>query len=144
MNTTDFLNIAAAICPEQTAIIFEGKRYNFSQLNERVNRLANALMKLGVKKGDRVALLAVKAAREEGINVGMLRLVTVWPFPNERIREIADSIKAFVVPEINAGQVVLEVERCSAGAAQAILVPHMGGDVHDPQLILEAIRKASK
>jgi len=92
----------------------------------------------------RVALLAVKAAREEGIKVGMLRLVTVWPFPDERIREIADSIKAFVVPEINAGQIVLEVERCAAGAAHAILVPHMGGDVHDPQLILEAIRKASK
>jgi len=92
----------------------------------------------------RVALLAVKAAREEGIKVGMLRLVTVWPFPDERIREIAGSIKAFVVPEINAGQIVLEVERCAAGAAQAILVPHMGGDVHDPQLILEAIRKASK
>ncbi len=92
----------------------------------------------------RVALLAVKAAREEGIKVGMLRLVTVWPFPDERIREIAGSIKAFVVPEINAGQIVLEVERCAAGAAQAILVPHMGGDVHDPQLILEVIRKASK
>ena len=59
MNTTDFLNIATAICPDKNAIVFEDKRYTFSQLNERVNRLANGLMKLGVKNGDRVAFLQV-------------------------------------------------------------------------------------
>ena len=59
MNTTDFLNIATAICPDKTAIVYEDKRYTFSQLNERVNRLANGLMKLGVKKGDRVSFLQV-------------------------------------------------------------------------------------
>jgi acyl-CoA synthetase (AMP-forming)/AMP-acid ligase II len=59
VNTTDFLNIATAICPDKTAIVFEDKRYTFSQLNERVNQLANGLLKLGVKKGDRVAFLQV-------------------------------------------------------------------------------------
>ncbi len=59
MNTTEFLTIATAICPDKEAIVFEGKRYTFSQLNERVNRLGNALAKLGVKKGDRVALIQV-------------------------------------------------------------------------------------
>jgi acyl-CoA synthetase (AMP-forming)/AMP-acid ligase II len=59
MNTTEFLTISSAICPDRLAIIFEGKRYTFDQLNERVNRLANALAGLGVKKGDRVALLQV-------------------------------------------------------------------------------------
>jgi acyl-CoA synthetase (AMP-forming)/AMP-acid ligase II len=63
MNTTDFLNIAAAICPERVAIVFEGKRYTFSQLNERVNRLANALLGLGVTKGDRVAMLQVNCSQ---------------------------------------------------------------------------------
>ncbi|MDY6911899.1 MAG: 2-oxoacid:acceptor oxidoreductase subunit alpha [Chloroflexota bacterium] len=92
----------------------------------------------------RVALLAVKAAREEGLKVGMLRLVTVWPFPDERIRELAPKIKAFVVPELNDGQIALEVERCAGGATQTILVGHMGGAVHDPQVIMEAIKKASK
>jgi acyl-CoA synthetase (AMP-forming)/AMP-acid ligase II len=61
MNTTEFLTIATAICPDKTAIVFEGKRYSFSQLNERVNRLANALLKLGVQKGDRVAMLQVNS-----------------------------------------------------------------------------------
>ncbi|OGO43887.1 MAG: hypothetical protein A2Z05_01545 [Chloroflexi bacterium RBG_16_60_22] len=59
MNTTDFLNIATAICPDKAAIVFEDKRYTFSQLNERVNRLANGLIKLGVQKGDRVAFIQV-------------------------------------------------------------------------------------
>ena len=59
MNTTDFLSIATSICPDRDAIIFEGKRYTFSQLNERVDRLANALLKLGMGKGDRLAMLQV-------------------------------------------------------------------------------------
>ncbi|OGN99943.1 MAG: hypothetical protein A2Y90_03290 [Chloroflexi bacterium RBG_13_52_12] len=59
MNTTDFLNIASAICPDKTAIVFEDKRYTFSQLNERVNRLANGLAKLGAKKGAVIAFLQV-------------------------------------------------------------------------------------
>jgi len=59
MNTTEFLTIANAICPDKEAIVFEGKRYTFTQLSERVNRLANALFELGVQKGDRVAMLQV-------------------------------------------------------------------------------------
>jgi acyl-CoA synthetase (AMP-forming)/AMP-acid ligase II len=59
VNTTDFLSISSAICPDQTAIVFEGKRYTFAQLNERVCRLANGLRGLGVKKGDVVAFIQV-------------------------------------------------------------------------------------
>jgi acyl-CoA synthetase (AMP-forming)/AMP-acid ligase II len=59
MNTTDFLNIAAAICPDRDAMVFEGKRQTYSQTSERVNRLANALLKFGVNKGDRIAMLQV-------------------------------------------------------------------------------------
>ncbi len=59
MNTTEFLSIAGAICPDKVAIVFEEKRYTFNQLNERVNRLGNALLNLGVQKGDRVAMLQV-------------------------------------------------------------------------------------
>ncbi len=59
MNTTEFLTIANAICPDKVAIVFEEKRFTFNQLNERVNRLASALLNLGVQKGDRVAMLQV-------------------------------------------------------------------------------------
>ena len=59
MNTTDFLSIANAICPERACIVFEGERQTFVQTNERVNRLSNALARLGIAKGDRVAILQV-------------------------------------------------------------------------------------
>ena len=90
----------------------------------------------------RVALMAIEYARKEGIKVGMLRFITVWPFPEDRIRELAEQVNAFVVPEINYGQIALEVERCAGGRAKTLLVPHMGGGVHSPETILEAIRKA--
>jgi 2-oxoglutarate ferredoxin oxidoreductase subunit alpha len=92
----------------------------------------------------RIARRAIQQARKEGIKAGLLRLITVWPFAEERVRKLASQVKAFVVPEINYGQIVLEVERCTGGKAKTIPVPHMGGSVHQPQTILNAIRKAVK
>jgi 2-oxoglutarate ferredoxin oxidoreductase subunit alpha len=92
----------------------------------------------------RIAQLAVKMAREEGLHAGLFQFVTVWPFPEERIRELASRSKAFIVPEINAGQIVLEVERCVCGKAKTVSLPLMGGTVHSPQVILEAIREAAR
>jgi 2-oxoglutarate ferredoxin oxidoreductase subunit alpha len=92
----------------------------------------------------RVTRAAIDMARAEGVKVGFLRLVVVWPFPEERIRELAQTVKAFVVPEINYGQMVLEVERCAGGKAPAILVPHGGGGVHDPADICQAIVEAAR
>ena len=91
----------------------------------------------------RVVLRAVQMARDDGIKVGNLRLVVIWPFPEKRIREIAQSgIKSFVVPELNYGQIFYEVERCAGGNAKSILVPHGGGTVHKPEVIYKAIVEA--
>ena len=87
----------------------------------------------------RTAARPVRIARERGYKIGLLKLVTVWPFAEDRIRELAARVKAFVVPEINLGQIALEVERCAAGKAQTILVPHAGGGLHQPDEILGAI-----
>lgn len=59
MNTTDFLGIATAICPDRDAIVFAGKRWTYAETAERTNRLAHALMGLGLKKGDRIGILEV-------------------------------------------------------------------------------------
>jgi len=90
----------------------------------------------------RVARRAVQQARDEGIRAGLLRLITVWPFAEDRVRELSQQVKAFLVPEINYGQIVLEVERCAGGRAKTLLLPHMGGGMHQPQTILEGIREA--
>ena len=92
----------------------------------------------------RVALKAVQEARAAGIKVGTIRLITIWPFPEKLIRKLAGKVKAFIVPEINLGQISLEVERCIAGKAKTIHVPHAGGWVHDPNDILKAIKKGVK
>ncbi|MDD5510038.1 MAG: 2-oxoacid:acceptor oxidoreductase subunit alpha [Dehalococcoidales bacterium] len=92
----------------------------------------------------RVSRIAVEQARSEGIRVGMLRLITVWPFPEDRIRDISEQVRAFVVPEINYGQISLEVERCACGRTKTVLVPHMGGGVHSPGTILEAIKQVAR
>jgi len=89
----------------------------------------------------RTALWPMEMARQQGIKVGMLRLITVWPFPEEQIRALASRVKAIVVPEINMGQIVLEVERCAGGKVPVIGVPHPGGGIHKPQAVLAAIKQ---
>jgi len=63
MNTTDFLSIASAICPERDSIVFEGKRWTYGQMSDRINRLADAMVKLGVAKGDRIGILEVNCSQ---------------------------------------------------------------------------------
>jgi 2-oxoglutarate/2-oxoacid ferredoxin oxidoreductase subunit alpha len=91
----------------------------------------------------RISRLAIDQARGEGIKAGLVQLLTVWPFAEERIRELAKQTRAFIVPELNMGQIVLEVERC-AGGIKTVSVPHPGGTVHQPRVILDAIREATK
>ncbi len=92
----------------------------------------------------RVALRAIQMARAEGIRVGLLRPIVVWPFPEKRIRELAEKVRAFVVVEMNYGQMVYEVERLAAGKARTELVEHGGGTVHNPDDVLKAIREVAR
>jgi 2-oxoglutarate ferredoxin oxidoreductase subunit alpha len=87
----------------------------------------------------RVALYAIRIARKKGVKVGFLRLITVWPFPEEKIRNLSENVDIFVVPEINYGQIFYEVQRCSS--KHTILVPKMGGAIHKPVEILDVIYK---
>jgi 2-oxoglutarate ferredoxin oxidoreductase subunit alpha len=92
----------------------------------------------------RVALRGVEIARKKGVKVGTVRLIVVWPFPEKLIRDLASKVKAFVVPELNLGQIALEVERCAAGRAEVVSVPHAGGTVHPPGEIAEAILEVAR
>jgi 2-oxoglutarate ferredoxin oxidoreductase subunit alpha len=91
----------------------------------------------------RSALRAVKDAREAGIKAGMLRLITVWPFCEEKIAELAGKTRALIVPEINMGQIVREVERSSKGKTRVISMPKLA-EMHTPQEILSKIKEVSK
>jgi 2-oxoglutarate ferredoxin oxidoreductase subunit alpha len=92
----------------------------------------------------RVAQRAIELAKEGGVKVGKLRLLTAWPFPDKEIARLAAKVKALVVPEINLGQMVREVERAAGGRCKVIPVSHAGGSVHRPETILEAILGAAR
>ena len=92
----------------------------------------------------RVAGPAIEEARKQGLKVGHLRMVITWPFPASVIQQLAQRVKAFVVPELNMGQMVLEVERAVAGKTRVVSVPHAGGTVHEPQEILNKILEAAR
>ncbi len=92
----------------------------------------------------RVTQPAIARAREKGIKVGFIKMITVWPFPEKRIKQLAEKVKAFVMPEINMGQVVLELERVVNGKAKTFLIPHAGGWVHEPDDIYKVIEEAVK
>jgi len=92
----------------------------------------------------RVSLPAIRKARKDGIKVGFMRLIVVWPFPIERMAEISSKVKAMVMPELNMGQVVLELERVAKGGAKVYSVPHPGGTVHNPEEIYNVIKEAVK
>ena len=92
----------------------------------------------------RVAEKALKMARAHGVRAGKFRLITAWPFPEGPLRARTAGAKAFVVPELNLGQMVREVERAVSGKARVIPVTHAGGSVHEPEQILAAIMEATR
>ena len=92
----------------------------------------------------RAARHAVREARIRGLKAGLVKLDTVWPFPEELIRSLAPNVKAMIMPEINGGQMVRELERCACGACRVTLVAHYGGAIIPPGKIFAAIEEAIK
>jgi 2-oxoglutarate ferredoxin oxidoreductase subunit alpha len=88
----------------------------------------------------RSAARAVRMAREEGIVAGLLRLISIWPFPERKIEELASSTRGVVVSEMNYGQMVREVER-AVRPTPVSFVPKLGENPPRPDEILAAIRR---
>jgi 2-oxoglutarate ferredoxin oxidoreductase subunit alpha len=86
---------------------------------------------------------AVDKAREAGIKTGSLKLNTIWPFPDKRMAKLAGKIKAFVVPEMNFGQIVYEVQRAVHGATNVVFVPYGEKGAEDTSGLVSAIKKAA-
>ncbi|MBU0994506.1 MAG: 2-oxoacid:acceptor oxidoreductase subunit alpha [Proteobacteria bacterium] len=89
----------------------------------------------------RTAYTAVEEARQMGIKMGLLRLITVWPFPEEKIRSLAKRVKGFITVEINMGQICREVQRF-AGLTPTYLAGHPGGAIIPPEDVLKIAKEA--
>jgi len=88
----------------------------------------------------RSAARAVAAARSEGIKAGLLKLVTIWPFPTKELEELSKQLRSVIVLEMNYGQLVREVERAVKPTPVSFL-PKLGGEPHKPDEVLAAIRR---
>ena len=120
-------------------------------INEEIDTETADVIVVSYGITSRVAMRAIHMVNERGfkvgprkLRVGMYRLITPWPFPDKRIHELAGRVRGFVVPELNLGQMVREVERAAGGLAKAVPVLHAGGTVHDPEQIVEAILEAAR
>ncbi|MFW6108929.1 MAG: 2-oxoacid:acceptor oxidoreductase subunit alpha [archaeon] len=91
----------------------------------------------------RSAASAVRQAREEGVKAGLLRLITLWPFPEKKLLEVASGVKGVVVSEMNYGQLVREVER-TVKPTPVEFIPKLGENPPTPLEILEKIRRLGK
>ena len=87
---------------------------------------------------------AVELARKKGIKAGLLRLITIWPFPVKLIEQLSNKVDAIVVAEINNGQIIKEVREASKKNIPIILSGKLGGSVHTPTEILSKIEEVSK
>ncbi len=91
----------------------------------------------------RAVLSAVRQARAEGVRAGLLQLSCVWPFPYDEVAELAHFTKAIIVPEMNLGQLVGEVERAISGKVPIHSMTRAGGDIFTPDEIHNFLLKLS-
>jgi len=116
---------------------------------ERIIRVENTMLEdaevvvVAYGIAARAALSAVRKARTIGIKAGLLRPVTLWPFPEEQVAHMARRVKTIVVPEMNCGQIVREVER-AAKETPVVFLPKLGEEPHKPDEILDAVRRMPK
>jgi 2-oxoglutarate ferredoxin oxidoreductase subunit alpha len=89
----------------------------------------------------RSARHAVNQLREQGLKVGLFRPITLWPFPERRIAELAGQAKAMIIPEMNLGQMILEVERIVKGACDLHGIGRVDGEPITPSQIMEKIKE---
>ena len=89
----------------------------------------------------RISQKAIEMAREKGIKVGIIRPITLWPFPTKVISDYADKVKGFLSVELNAGQMVEDVRLAVNGRVKVAHFGRLGGIVPDPDEIVTAIEK---
>ena len=88
----------------------------------------------------RVAKNAINAARKEGIKAGLIRPITLWPFPNEAFRKAADKVNCFISVELSMGQMIEDIRLASECKKPVYLCNRVGGMIPSPEMVLESIK----
>jgi 2-oxoglutarate ferredoxin oxidoreductase subunit alpha len=91
----------------------------------------------------RSAYSAIKEARKKGIKVGLIKPITLWPFPYKKISGAADNVKRIIVPEMNMGQIIEEVKKAGSGKVKVEGVNRVDGELITPSEIMAKIEEVS-
>ncbi len=89
----------------------------------------------------RSARFAVNELRKQGVKIGMFRPLTMWPFPEKRVAELADQAKAIICPEMNLGQMVIEIERVAKGNCVVAHIGRVDGEPINPGQIIDKVKE---
>jgi 2-oxoglutarate/2-oxoacid ferredoxin oxidoreductase subunit alpha len=124
------------------------------KLRNKIDRFSDEIYKVRTEKLEdakiavfsygivaRAANQAIKIAREKRIKVGSIQPVTIWPFPDAKLREMLKGIKKVIVAELNMGQLVHEVRRVAPDSVEVISLSRYDGEVMTPQQIYDKIRE---
>ena len=87
----------------------------------------------------RICLKAIEEAREKGVRIGLIRPITLWPFPTKEIAEFADRVKGILTVELNAGQMIEDVRLAVNGRVPVYHFGRMGGIVPNPNEVLDSL-----
>lgn len=126
-------------------------------LNAKINKHANDIVDVenhrvdGCRTGivsfgctSRAVYEAIETAEAEGFSVGHVRLKTIWPFPDKQVKRLAENAKRIIVPEMNLGQIVREVQRVACGVEIVPLNKIGGGELITPEEVLAKIIEGGK
>ena len=92
----------------------------------------------------RVSKNAIVEARKKGVKVGMIRPITLWPFPKKALLDAAEKAHTFISVELSMGQMIEDIELAIKCKRPVMLCNRVGGMIPSPNMVLEAIEKADK
>lgn len=88
------------------------------------------------------ALSAVRRARKQGLKAGMLRLKTMWPFPDKTVGDLLGRARTVIVPEMNLGQLALEIERVVHCDTEVVKLGKVNGELFHPDEVFNVLKEA--
>ncbi len=145
-------NIVNSLCLQPEALeklnIERYERYKMVEENEamyeeyRMEDAEVCIVAFGVAA--RVSQNAIDKAREAGIKVGMIRPITLWPFPKKALLAAADKVKAFVSVELSMGQMIEDIELATRCKKPVLLCSRVGGMIHTTDDVLTKIKEANE
>ncbi len=117
---------------EETEVMYEEYRMDDAEI---------CIVAYGVAA--RVSQNAIDTAREQGIKVGMIRPITLWPFPKDILNKTADKVKAFISVELSMGQMIEDIELATRCKKPVLLCNRVGGMIPTTEDVINAINKAN-